>query len=81
MVQILMNSKGLQMNPLQSLYYVSPACWLGLAMPFVAVELTAILDDLQLVIYPSVFIANALAALALNLVSPASAHCADSLKF
>jgi hypothetical protein len=34
MVQILINSKGLNMNPLQSLYYVSPACLLCLSVPF-----------------------------------------------
>ncbi len=33
-MQILINSQGLNMNPLQSLYYVSPACLLGLAVPF-----------------------------------------------
>lgn len=34
MVQILINSKGLNMNPLQSLYYVSPACMVSLLLPF-----------------------------------------------
>ena len=34
MVQLLINSKGLQMNPLQSLYYVSPACLICLTIPF-----------------------------------------------
>ena len=34
MVQILINSKGLSMNPLQSLYYVSPACMISLLLPF-----------------------------------------------
>jgi len=34
LVQILINSQGLNMNPLQSLYYVSPACLLGLTIPF-----------------------------------------------
>ena len=33
-MQILINSQGLNMNPLQSLYYVSPACLLGLSIPF-----------------------------------------------
>ena len=33
-MQILINSQGLNMNPLQSLYYVSPACLLGLTIPF-----------------------------------------------
>jgi hypothetical protein len=34
LVQILINSQGLNMNPLQSLYYISPACLAGLAIPF-----------------------------------------------
>ena len=34
LIQILINSQGLNMNPLQSLYYVSPACLLGLTIPF-----------------------------------------------
>ncbi len=34
MVQVLINSKGLAMNPLQSLYYVSPACLVCLLPPF-----------------------------------------------
>lgn len=33
MVQLLINSKGLQMNPLQSLYYISPACLMCLSLP------------------------------------------------
>jgi hypothetical protein len=34
LVQVLMNSKGYTMNPLQSLYYVSPACFISLLLPF-----------------------------------------------
>lgn len=34
LVQILINARGLAMNPLQSLYYVSPACLLCLCVPF-----------------------------------------------
>lgn len=34
LVQVLMNSKGYSMNPLQSLYYVSPACLVSLLLPF-----------------------------------------------
>lgn len=33
-MQILINARGLAMNPLQSLYYVSPACLLCLCVPF-----------------------------------------------
>jgi hypothetical protein len=34
LVQILMTGKGIKLNPLQSLYYVSPACLLCLLVPF-----------------------------------------------
>ena len=34
MVQVLINSKGYNMNPLQSLYYVSPSCFICLLVPF-----------------------------------------------
>lgn len=34
MVQVLINSKGFSMNPMQSLYYVSPACLVCLLVPF-----------------------------------------------
>ena len=34
LVQILMAAKGLQMNPLQSLYYVSPSCLVCLFVPW-----------------------------------------------
>ena len=40
-MQILINSQGLNMNPLQSLYYVSPACLLGLTVPFCAFHTTS----------------------------------------
>ncbi|GAB4820196.1 hypothetical protein N2152v2_007242 [Parachlorella kessleri] len=66
LVQILINSKGYNMNPLQSLYYVSPACLLGLSVPWVAVEMRPLLANPP-PIYPSVLLANALAAFALNL--------------
>jgi hypothetical protein len=34
LVQVLMNKQGYSLNPLQSLYYVSPACLLCLIVPF-----------------------------------------------
>lgn len=67
LVQILINSQGLSMNPLQSLYYVSPACLLGLLLPFLLVELGPLMRDTTLTFYPAVFLANAIAAFILNL--------------
>lgn len=66
LVQILINSKGLNMNPLQSLYYVSPACLLSLAVPFVLVELQGLVHSPP-ELRPAVLLANALAAFVLNL--------------
>jgi len=67
MVQILINSRGLNMNPIQSIYYVSPACFVSLAIPFVFLEIPHMQASNDWKFHPSAFLANALAALALNL--------------
>ena len=55
LVQVLITRQGYAMNPIQSLYYVSPACAACLALPFAAVELPEILADVHLEIdYDSV---------------------------
>lgn len=66
LVQILMTAKGLQMNPLESLYYVSPACLVCLFVPFVSVELKSLLADPPAISAP-VLLGNALIAFTLNL--------------
>ena len=43
LVQILITRQGMAMNPLQSLYYVSPACAFFLAFPLVYVEYPAMM--------------------------------------
>jgi len=67
LIQVLINSKGYNMNPMQSLYYVSPACLICLIVPFFFVEYPRILAAKNFHINPPVLLANALAALALNL--------------
>lgn len=67
MIQVLMNSKGFSMNPLQSLYYVAPACFLCLLVPLSLIELRPLMEMTNWSIYPSVFLANAFLAFALNL--------------
>ena len=66
LVQILMAGKGIKLNPLQSLYYVSPACLVCLLVPFVFVELEALQANPP-VIYPAIFLGNGLIAFSLNL--------------
>ncbi|KAF5834994.1 triose-phosphate transporter family-domain-containing protein [Dunaliella salina] len=67
MVQVLMNSKGLAMNPMQSLYYVSPACFICLFAPFLSVELPHLMTHSDWSFNPSIMLANALTAFVLNL--------------
>ncbi len=37
LVQVLIKSKGITMNPIQSLYYISPACFVCLFIPWTQV--------------------------------------------
>ena len=67
LVQILIKNKGYAMNPIQSLYYVSPACGLFLLVPFLTVELPEITANAGLVIDWKVLILNASFAFLLNL--------------
>ncbi|KAF3327165.1 putative sugar phosphate/phosphate translocator [Carex littledalei] len=67
LIQILLTSKGISLNPITSLYYVAPCCFVFLALPWSVVELprlrtmTAIQPDLV------TFGTNSLCAFALNL--------------
>lgn len=65
-LQILINGKGLAMNPFQSLYYVSPACFLCLFVPFVSIELPAMQASPDWSFRWESMLSNALTALALN---------------
>ncbi|KAG1680763.1 hypothetical protein FOA52_008096 [Chlamydomonas sp. UWO 241] len=67
MVQVLINSKGYNMNPLQSLYYVSPACMVSLFPAWLLHELSDLRTRTDWVFNPSVMLANAVTAFILNL--------------
>eukprot|EP00199_Chlamydomonas_sp_CCMP681_P002247 CAMPEP_0119108314 /NCGR_PEP_ID=MMETSP1180-20130426/13691_1 /TAXON_ID=3052 ORGANISM="Chlamydomonas cf sp, Strain CCMP681" /NCGR_SAMPLE_ID=MMETSP1180 /ASSEMBLY_ACC=CAM_ASM_000741 /LENGTH=384 /DNA_ID=CAMNT_0007093915 /DNA_START=119 /DNA_END=1273 /DNA_ORIENTATION=- len=67
LVQVLINSKGLNMNPMQSLYYVSPACLVCLLVPFFIVELPNMNSRTDWTLNPYVMLANAMTAFILNL--------------
>ena len=66
LVQILMAGKGIKLNPLQSLYYVSPACFACLSVPWVIVEMKQILLEPP-VVDPVVLLGNGLIAFSFNL--------------
>eukprot|EP00238_Polyblepharides_amylifera_P012553 CAMPEP_0196585170 /NCGR_PEP_ID=MMETSP1081-20130531/49735_1 /TAXON_ID=36882 /ORGANISM="Pyramimonas amylifera, Strain CCMP720" /LENGTH=309 /DNA_ID=CAMNT_0041906631 /DNA_START=279 /DNA_END=1208 /DNA_ORIENTATION=- len=67
LVQVLINSQGMSMNPIQSLYYVSPACLLGLTGPFLYFEFPEIMARTVWNINPWVLVGNAVIAFGLNL--------------
>lgn len=67
MIQMLIKSRGYRMNPLQSLYYVCPACFACLLVPFYLVELQSLWNQQLWRLNPSIFILNAVLAFGLNL--------------
>ena len=62
LVQILLQSRGLKLNPITTLYYVAPCCFVFLLLPFFALEWGKITTDPDVVINPFYMITNALAA-------------------
>ena len=67
LVQLLLQSRGLKLNPITTLYYVSPCCFAFLLVPFVSLEWLKIVNDKDVVINPFYMITNAALAFCLNL--------------
>jgi hypothetical protein len=72
LIQILLTSRGMSLNPITSLYYIAPCCLLFLAVPWYAVELPrlrAAAASAAGLARPDVFVfgTNSLCAFALNL--------------
>jgi hypothetical protein len=67
LVQILLQSRGLKLNPITTLYYVAPCCLAFLTVPFFSIEYARLAADANVVINPAVFLSNALAAFGLNM--------------
>ncbi|KAL0327427.1 UNVERIFIED_CONTAM: putative sugar phosphate/phosphate translocator [Sesamum angustifolium] len=68
MIQILLTSKGINLNPITSLYYVAPSCLAFLAIPWVFVEYPVLRQQSSGFHFDFViFGTNSLCAFALNL--------------
>jgi Triose-phosphate Transporter family len=67
MVQILLQSRGLKLNPVTTLYYVAPCCLGFLIIPFCFLEYGKITTDPNVIISPFHMVANATAAFGLNM--------------
>ncbi|XP_059274760.1 probable sugar phosphate/phosphate translocator At5g25400 [Lycium ferocissimum] len=67
MIQILLTSKGISLNPITSLYYVAPSCLVFLSIPWIFVELPVLRENSSFQFDFAIFGTNSLCAFALNL--------------
>ncbi|KAL3839836.1 hypothetical protein ACJIZ3_024427 [Penstemon smallii] len=67
MIQILLTSKGITLNPITSLYYVAPCCLVFLFFPWLFVEYPLLKESSSFHFDYVVFGTNSLCAFALNL--------------
>ncbi|KOM41980.1 hypothetical protein LR48_Vigan04g217800 [Vigna angularis] len=67
MIQILLTSKGISLNPITSLYYVAPCCLVFLSIPWIFVEYPVLRDTSTFQFDFVVFGTNSFCAFALNL--------------
>ncbi|KZV20038.1 putative sugar phosphate/phosphate translocator-like [Dorcoceras hygrometricum] len=67
MIQILLTSKGITLNPITSLYYVAPCCLAFLFVPWVLVEFPSLKENSSFHFDYVIFASNSFCAFALNL--------------
>lgn len=67
MIQILLTSKGISLNPITSLYYVAPCCFVFLSVPWFIVEFPLLRDTSSFHFDYLIFGTNSVCAFALNL--------------
>lgn len=67
MIQILLTSKGITLNPITSLYYVAPCCLGFLFIPWIIVEFPLLKQQSSFHLDFAIFGTNSLCAFALNL--------------
>ncbi|KAL2553672.1 putative sugar phosphate/phosphate translocator [Forsythia ovata] len=67
MIQILLTSKGITLNPITSLYYVAPCCLVFLFFPWIFVEFPLLKETSSFHFDFLIFGTNSLCAFALNL--------------
>lgn len=67
LIQILLTSKGINLNPITSLYYVAPSCLAFLSIPWIFVEFPVLKETSSFHLDFLIFGTNSLCAFALNL--------------
>ncbi|KAL5559330.1 hypothetical protein UlMin_035541 [Ulmus minor] len=67
LIQILLTSKGISLNPITSLYYVAPCCFAFLCVPWIFVEYPILRESSSFHFDFAIFGTNSVCAFALNL--------------
>ncbi|GAB4837744.1 hypothetical protein Ancab_002613 [Ancistrocladus abbreviatus] len=67
LIQILLTSKGITLNPITSLYYIAPCCLVFLTIPWLSVEFPILREKSSFQFDFWIFGTNSLCAFALNL--------------
>lgn len=62
LVQILLQKRGIKMNPISSLYHIAPCCFVFLALPFTYIELPKMMADPDLKVNVPLLLTSAAAA-------------------
>ena len=65
LIQILLQSRGVKLNPVTTLYYVAPPCFVFLMFPWAYLEMNKVMNE-PLNINPWILLASAASAFALN---------------
>lgn len=66
-LQLLLQSNDIKLNPVTTMYYMSPCCFVFLCIPFTLLEGPFIFTDPRVTVDLPVLLSNALCAFALNL--------------
>eukprot|EP01018_Ginkgo_biloba_P020447 Gb_01106 [translate_table: standard] len=67
LIQILLTAKGINLNPITSLYYIAPCCFLFLSIPWAIVEYPVLWATSSFYLDVPIFAANCACAFLLNL--------------
>ena len=70
LVQILLQRRGLKLNPITTLYYIAPCCFGFLLLPFIMLEAPKIMNDPAVTFSPFVLLTNASAAFGTLCIPP-----------
>jgi len=67
LIQVLLQQRGIKLNPVTTLYYIAPACFAFLLVPWSFLELPKMMGNDDWNFVPGILLASAAAAFALNM--------------